>query len=193
MQTVEQTVASAQEVIHAVRGSYFTLLQTTLGVDVTLYYHGQKISSGEMKSMLSGLEVKLPSGRYFDEVRIRTNGADTVKFGYGDGTARYNRAQGDVRVMNNNSQNWLAATHTIGSVSANLRGIRTGRRYILIQNKGAGRIWLSMAGGAATTNMLLLEPGQSYEQDNFVAAGFIDAIGDGAGGANNVYVLEGWE
>jgi hypothetical protein len=100
MQTYQQTVAGAQTIQLNVTGRYFTILLTSLGLNVRFFKNSKKKDLGDIKNLLSGLEVWFEVGDEFDRVEIDTFGADTIQIGIGNGQARYNRSQGNVAVTN---------------------------------------------------------------------------------------------
>lgn len=100
MQTYSQTVAGAQTIQLNVTGRYFTILLTALGLNVRFFKNSKKKDLGDIKALLSGLEVWFEAGDEFDRVEIDTLGADTVTIGIGNGQARYNRSQGNVAIQN---------------------------------------------------------------------------------------------
>lgn len=100
MQTITQTVAGAQTLQFNINGKYFTILATTLGLNVRFYRGGKKLDLGDIKALLAGLEVSFDANDAFDRIEIDSLGADTFTIGLSNGQSRYNRSQGSVVITN---------------------------------------------------------------------------------------------
>jgi len=198
MKTYQQTFAGANTWKMSVPGSYFTILACSIAVNVRFYKNMKKLDLGECNSFLAGLEVgplaKGPGGSAaFDYIEIDVGGADTVKIGIGDGSARYNRSQGSVAITNVNG----AFTDTQQSVTnANqvLLAANANRRYALIQNNDPAQVLrVTLDGTAATaTKGKRIQPGQSLELQGYVATTAINGMMEAATAtANNVDITEG--
>lgn len=196
MRTFSQTFAGAQTWILNVPGNYFTTLACTLAVTVRFYKNGQQLNLGECNSLLAGLEVSPPvpaDGYAFDEVRIDVGGADTVQIGIGDGSARYNRSQGNVAVTNTGGA-FTHAQASVTNVDNTILAANTARRYCLVQNNStAGVLRLVLDGTAATaTKGVRIQPGGSYEVQGYCVTNAIRAFMETADAtANNVEVVAG--
>lgn len=183
MQTFTQSFAGVQTVQYNIRGTYFTTLATNLGINVRFYKGGKLNDLGDIKGLLSGLEVNLDKGDYFDRVEIDTLGADTIMFGISTGQSRYNRSQGSVSVISNNKPagqfNCTPITVTLTSVQ--FLAANATRKSLMIQNKSlTGNIWVylsSIAGAATQLNGIKLASGQMLAPD-LTHTGFVTIIGD---------------
>lgn len=100
MQTITQTLLGAQTLQFNINGKYFTILATTLGLNVRFYRGGKKLDLGDIKGLLAGLEVSFDANDSFDRIEIDTLGADTFVIGLSNGQSRYNRSQGNVNITN---------------------------------------------------------------------------------------------
>jgi len=199
MQTYEQTFAGAVTWKMAITGSYFTLLACALAVNVRFYRGGKKLDLGTCNAFLPGLEVgpleRGPGGTAaFDFVEIDVGGADTVKIGIGDGSARYNRSQGSVAITNINGA-FADTQKSVTNANQVLLAANANRRYAFIQNNsGAGQVLrVSLDGTAATaTKGKRLASGQYFELQGFVATTAINGFMETADAtANNVDLTEG--
>jgi hypothetical protein len=81
---------------------------------------------------------------------------------------------------------------TVTSASGSLLAANANRQYMLIQNNDAsGKIWINLAGAAATTaNGIKLPPGGSFDMSGTVSTLAVTAIGDLAT-QSNVVAVEG--
>lgn len=143
MQTITQTVVGAQTLQFNINGKYFTILATTLGLNVRFYRGGKKLDLGDIKALLAGLEVSFDANDAFDRVEIDTLGADTFVIGLSNGQSRYNRSQGNVAVTG-------GALTTLGSITNTVN--------ILEQPQVYGASFRSIANLAANTPEVVFTP-----------------------------------
>lgn len=183
MQTFLQSFPSIQTTQFNVRGSYFTTLQTNLGINVRFYKGGKLNELGDIRGLLSGLEVNMDKGDYFDRVEIDTLGADTVMFGISNGQSRYNRSQGNISVISNNKPvgQFNNSAINVTTASAQVLAANATRKSLMIQNKSlTGNIWVylsSIAGAATQANGIKLASGQMLAPD-LTHTGFVTIVGD---------------
>lgn len=198
MQTYEQNFAGATTWKMHIPGSYFTLLSCNIAVNVRFYKGGQQLALGACNAFLPGLEVgPFVKGRdgsaAFDRIEIDVGGADTVKIGIGDGSARYNRSQGSVAVTNVNGP-ITDSQKSVTNADQVLLAANANRRYLMIQNNSAaGVLRLALDGTAATaTKGKRIQPGQNYEMQGYVSTSEIHGFMETADAtANNVDISEG--
>lgn len=154
MQSYQQTFVANTTWQMNVSGSYYSTLECTLPVNVRFYKGGTLLDLGEIKGLLSGLEVDFGrGGNAFDRVEIDVKAGDTVKIGIGNGQARYNRGASNVTVSQNKvaqSGNFLAQSKTVGTSSAALLADNANRQYLLIQNNDPSKEIYVQFGAAAT-------------------------------------------
>lgn len=195
MQTYTQTFSGAQTWVMNVVGKYFVLLGCTNACNVRFYKGGKKLDLGDITGLLAGLECTLgevsDSEPAFTRVEIDVTAADTVQIGIGNGQTRYNRSQGNVAITNLTG----AVTQTLATVTttaAQLLALKTGRRYLLVQNNDAsGNIFLNFSGTAIAGQGVKIPPGGSYVADaSFCPQNAISAISSIASNPN-VTVIEG--
>lgn len=193
MQTYTQTVATAQTLQFNITGKYFTILLTSLGLNVRFYVGGKKKDLGDIKGLLSGLEVSFSNEDGFDRVEIDTLGADTFTIGIGNGQARYNRSQGNVAITNNNG-GFTQSRVSLTNVNQQLLAANTTRRYLMIQNNdAASTMRLTLDGSTATTIIgLRIDPSTAFDLSQYNPTGAINAIMETATAtANNVEIVTG--
>lgn len=192
MKTYSLIFAGASTIQLNVVGRYFRLLSVPSAVDVKLFKGGSLLSYGDISGVLAGLSVTVPGGEYFDRVEITSAGAQTVQLGIGDGTATYDRSDGNVTVTNATVNGAHVPTaETVTNASTTIIAANAARKYLLIQNQDAtGNIWVRCDGAAAaaTSACFKIPPGGSWE---FLVAptGAVTAIGDIASNAN-VHAIE---
>lgn len=197
MRTFTQTFAAASTWKLHVPGNYFTILACALAVNVRFYNHGKQLDLGECNALLAGLEVLPQKGingePAFTSVEIDIGGADTVQIGIGDGSARYNRSQGNVTVTNVNGA-FTDSQLSLTNVAQTAVAANAARRYVLVQNNDAAAVMrVSLDGTPATaTKGKRVQPGQLLELQGFVATTAISVIMETAtAAANNVDVTVG--
>lgn len=177
MQTFNQTVASAQTLQFNVSGKYFTILLTTLGLNVRFYVGGKKKDLGDIKGLLAGLEVSFSSDDGFDRVEVDTLGADTITIGIGNGQARYNRSQGNVSITNTAGA-FTQSRVSLTNVNQQIIAANSLRRYLMVQNNDAGAtLRLTLDGSAATALIGFRVPaGGALDLSGFNPTGAINAM-----------------
>lgn len=198
MQTYKQTFAAAGTWEMNVPGKYFTTLACTLPVTVRFYLGGKLLDMGEIKGLLSGLEVTLgdiaDTRPAFDRVQIDVQAGDTVQIGIGNGQARYNRAAGSVAITQNKVAQVAAFDNnqkTVTNASAVLLAANAGRQYLLIQNKDAvGDVFVSFGKAATAGNGVRVIAGGALELVGVCTTQAIYCIGSIANNAN-VTTVEG--
>lgn len=82
-------------------GNFFMLIDTTAPLDVTLVHGGAEIEKAEsveagFKAHARFADLREDGGRYFDEARLLSATAQTVRVGISDGAGGYDRALGEV-------------------------------------------------------------------------------------------------
>lgn len=197
MQTFSQFFATATTWELNVGGNYFTTLDCSNTVNVRFFKGGKLLDLGEIKGLLSGLEVTLGNigeAPAFDRVQVDVQAGDTVKIGIGNGQARYNRGQASVSILSakqpqsalfNNQQK------TVTNASAVLLAANANRQYLMVQNKdGGGSVFLSFGTAATTANGVRVIPGGAFELVGTQTTQAIYAVGDIASNAN-VTTVEG--
>lgn len=197
MRTYTQTFAGAQTWILNVSGSYYTTLVCALAVTVRFYKQGKQLDLGECNGLLAGLEVLPPppvdgSGA-FDRVEIDVGGADTVQVGIGNGSARYNRSQGNVAVTNTGGA-FAHAQASVTNADTSLLAANAARRYCLIQNNSAAGVLRVRFDGAAATAAfgVRVQPGQFVEVPNYAVTNAVRGFMETADAtANNVEIVQG--
>jgi len=197
MQTFQQDFAGASIWRLHVPGNYLTILQCNLAVNVRLYKNGLLLPDGESRGFLAGLEVGplakgLDGSAAFDYIEIDVAGADTVKIGVGDGSARYNRSQGSVTVTNTAGA-FVDSQKSVTNADQVLLAANANRRYLMIQNNSVQVLRVTMDGSVATeTKGKRIQSGQFLELQGYVATtamrGFME-LADAT--ANNVDITEG--
>lgn len=214
MQTYSQTFTGSSTWKLNIPGSYFTILATTLGVNVRFYRAGKLLDLGTISNLLAGLEVQPNSRRSwleairaiirgqdlafesftFDTIEIDALGADTITIGIGNGDSRYNRSQGNVAITSSVApigSAFTPAAATVTTASAVLLAANASRKYLLIQNQDAtGDIYIQPQAAAATANSACIKiPAGNYWEPLVAPVGEIRAIGSIASNAN-VHVSE---
>lgn len=198
MQTYEQTFATATTWELHVTGRYFTTLECTKPLNVRFYKGGQLLDAGEIRGLMSGLEMTLGElgdrQAAFDRVQIDVQAGDTVKVGIGNGQGRYNRGAASVTVSQNKvAQATFANTQkTVTNASGQLLAANAARQYLIIQNKDtSGNLYVNFGAGAATVaNGVRIIPGGNLELSDVVPTNAVQCIGDMASNPN-VLVVEG--
>lgn len=196
MQTYTQTFAGVTTWEINAPGKYFILIGCTSPCHVRLFLRGRMLDFGEIKNILSGLEVGGQNeGVEFDEVQIQTTAADTVTIGIGNGQVRYNRGAASVDITSQNPTRTGSITQTaaaVTTVASTVLAANANRKYLLLQNKDlTGNIWVNFAGVATQANGIKIAPGGFLSMDAMVVSTqAISAIGDIANNAN-VLVVEG--
>jgi hypothetical protein len=196
MQTLTQTFAAGGLTWeHNAPGKYFTILAATSPVDIAMFKGGKKLDFGDIKGVLSGIEIGgNQEGVDFDRVQVTTTAAGTVTIGIGNGQVRYNRGAASVDVLSQEPVRTGAVTQaaaTVTTASAVLVAAKSNRKYLLVQNKSlTGNIWLVF--GAAATQALGIKvvPGGFYELNQAIPTQEIRAVGDIASNPD-VVVVEG--
>lgn len=197
MQTFAQSFAGATTWELNVPGAYFATLECSYPVNVRFYKGGKLLDLGEIKGLLSGLEVSFGgcgngAAAAFDRVQIDVQAGDAVKVGIGNGQARYNRAQGSVTVTSAKapqSAGFDNLQKTVTNASAVLLAANSARQYLLVQNKDlAGAVYLAFGKAATVAAGVRVIPGGAFELVGTVTTQAVYAIGDIASNANVVTV-----
>lgn len=183
MQTIEQTLQAGVEVPFHAPGTFFRLLSTSAPLDVVFYRDGKEIARAS--AMEAGYAETMPEG--FDKLTIKSATVQTAKFIFRQGgTVGYDRMAGEVTLSGGDFAN---AEKTVTNADGQLIAANAARKYLLIQNNGAGSIFIKFGAGAATlTNGVKVSPGNSYELSGYVARNEVRAIGDIASNAAIVTV-----
>lgn len=194
MQSYQQTFAANTTWGMNVPGSYYSTLECTLPVNVRFYKGGTLLDLGEIKGLMSGLEVDFGrGGNAFDRVEIDVQAGDTVKIGIGNGQARYNRGASTVTVSQNKtpqSASFLAQSKTVGLTSAALLAANANRQYLLVQNNDtANNIFVQFGSAATVAAGVRIIPGGYLLIDNCVPTQAINAIATVSN--PNIIVVEG--
>lgn len=198
MQTYQQTFAAATTWELNIPGKYFTTLECTLPLNVRFYLGGKLLDAGEIRGLLSGLEMTLgnigDTGAAFDRVQIDVQAGDTVKIGIGNGQGRYNRGAASVTVTQNKvpvSATFDNVAKTVTNASGVLMAANANRQYLLIQNQSAsGEIWIAFGKAATTADGVRIIAGGAFEMVGVCTTQEIRAIGSIASNTN-VITVEG--
>lgn len=196
MQTYSQTFATATTWELNTPGKYFATLECTKPVNVRFYQGGKLLDLGEIRGLMSGLEVTLGEinnqAPAFDRVQIDVQAGDTVKIGIGNGQARYNRGAATVTVSQNSqtqSANFDNQAKTVTNASAVLLAANPVRQYLLVQNNDpSGVVYLAFGKTATLAAGLRVIAGGSFELVGTVTTQAVHAIGSAANNPNIVTV-----
>lgn len=197
MQTYTQTFAVATTWELNVPGKYFTTLECSLSVNVRFYKGGTLLDAGDIRGLLSGLEVTMGEindrNPAFDRVQIDVQAGDTVKIGIGNGQSRYNRGSASVSIVQNKvpqSGNFDNQNKSVTLASTTLLAANANRQYLLIQNQHtAGNLWIAFGKAATTTAGVRIVPGGFLLLDTVVPTQDVRVTGDVAHSA--IVTVEG--
>lgn len=182
MQTITQTVGGAQTLQFNINGKYFTILATTLGLNVRFYRGGKKLDLGDIKALLAGLEVSFDANDAFDRVEIDTLGADTFVIGLSNGQSRYNRSQGNVTVTSGTLTSVATITNPVSVQN-------TSATPLLSQDNGLsyGASYKSVTNMAANTPDTIFTPAANVNGALIISA---HAWGNNAGGSQPALIAK---
>lgn len=171
-------------------GNFFRLLNAASAVNVDFYKNGAEIA--DAYGITGGYGESF--AQQFDRITLTSPSTQTIQFvtRLGNNVSYDAPPSGNV-VVTSLAPSRAAATQAAGTVttaSAQLVAAKSNRTYLLIQNKDvSGKIWLNLAGAAATqANGVLIPPGGSYELNCNILTGAVFAIGDIASNPNIVIV-----
>ena len=87
----------------------------------------------------------------------------------------------------NSTVGFTQTAAAITATAAQILAENSSRNYLLVQNNGAGIVYLNFSGTATTSNGIKLESGQAYEPEE-VPSNAISAISDATA---SVILIEG--
>lgn len=200
LKTFSQNVGAGSSTRFHAAGKNFRILS---GTALTVRFFSKGSEVGIADAVDSGFY--LFADEVFDELRIESPTAQTIKFTMGSGEAGAATAvsiSGSVEVTNDVgnplpvSQTFAAAfTQTavdVGVASAQILAAKANRKFLLVQNNDAtATVYLNLTGAAATATDLKLAPGASVVLDQATPSAAITAIASAATAAGAVVVIEG--
>ena len=165
-------------------GDFFRLLEYNNQVTVRFYYLGAELVNAE--GISEGYAEKF--AEQFTSIKITSATTQTLQFVVRNGnTVSYDAPPVGAALQGAFTQ----GAANVGTVSTEIKAANGARRYLLIQNKGATDIYITLNGAAATTDngIKVDAAGGSYELQGFVPVAAINAISSAANSA--VIVVEG--
>ncbi len=162
-----------------VGGAYFKIQTATGQVDVSSTW-------GKLENLVSGQGLQKTDYAYLN-FQDKTGAPNTVTVIVGD--ENFIDTTG-ISTFTPLQATFANANKTVTNVSAQLVAANANRKYLLIQNLGAGDISLTFDGSGATVaaGLKLLSGGGSYEAALVVPTGQVNAIGSIANNPNIVVV-----
>lgn len=191
------TINAGQIVEFIEPGDFFRLMASTAPVTVEYYRRGAKVADGV--NVQAGYAERF-LGEGFDKLTITSGTAQSITFATRLGNEVWYDVPpvGQVQVTNTPTVNvgntagaFLQVQQTVTNAAGWLLASKANRRYLLIQNKGAGDIYVTLNGTPATVALgILIEAGGSLELQGYVPTAGISAIGSIASNPS-VIVVEG--
>lgn len=190
LKTISQNVGAGSSTRYHVTARHFRLLEGN-GLVVRFFSNGAE--EGIADGVDSGFYLKADD--LFDEIRIESADAQTIKFTAGSGEAGAASAVSiSGTVSTKRAQVVLSqAAVAVTNASGVLLAANVNRRFLLVQNNdAAGNVFLNLTGAAATAAAgVKIAPGGSLLLSDGEAGGAaVNAIGDIANNPN-VVVVEG--
>lgn len=182
--------ASGSQMVAAV-GEYIRCAASLVGVTETAI----EITplGGTTFKLLPGQAVNLKK-QYSRWLIRNTSGAGSLvgEVMIGDGEFTGERVTGSVTVANAQSRNgaYSQSVATVTTAASQLLAANSSRLFLMIQNTGAGNIYVNFSGTATVANGFKIPPGGAWEAGAYCPTGAVSVIGDIASNPN-VIVVQG--